>query len=143
MERILASFLKHWLLLEKAPTPLFGRLVRCSTHGRSFSKLIEWGFSFRCVCLAYSFRLLIGCYVVTIGKISTLPAQAMKTATEKLGRSRAGSSVGVSKNCWYMRLCTACTGRAATIRGWCLFCSELPNVGLLFEGGDFLGKCGI
>ena len=142
MERILGSFSKHWLLLEKAPTPLFGRLVRCSTHGRSFSKLIEWGFSFRCVCLAYSFRLSIGCYVVTIGKISTLPAQAMKTAMEKLGRSRAGSSVSVGKNCWYI-VCAPRVLATATIRGQYLFCLELPNLGLLFEGGDFLGKCGI
>ena len=81
VERILGSFSKHWLLLEKAPIPLFGKLVRCSTHGLSFSKLIEWGFFFRCVGLVYSFRLLIGCCIVTIGKISTLPAQAMKTAT--------------------------------------------------------------
>ena len=39
-----SSYCKHdmgalsWLNAERAPTPLFGRLVKCSAHGLSFTR---------------------------------------------------------------------------------------------------------
>ena len=37
--------------LERAPTPLFGRLVQCSTHGHSFARLTQYIYIYVCVCV--------------------------------------------------------------------------------------------